>query len=127
MDSTSPDTSAPERLRNTLPSQAQELLRIEQRERERLEHERKSLHAREVALEQELASARKQEEETNLTQEKEELQQFKNHDLRNLLATEHRDTETRVESLKRTGEKGVKAASQSLARTALSNDFLSSL
>ncbi len=115
------------RLKNALPSQAQELLSVERRERERVDRERASLEEKEAALESELAAAYKREEESVAKAGMETLQEFKQRDLTDLLKKESLETAKQSESVGAAATAGLNKAAQSLVHTALSHDLLSHL
>lgn len=127
MNSTSTVTPASERLQSALPSQAQELLTIERRERERVEREQESLRVSEAALEQELASELSQEERSIAQEGMTMLQEFNQRDLTDLLKKESAETEKQAEFVQNSGLAGVNKAAKTLVEAALSHDLLSSL
>ncbi len=127
MNSTSLDTLASERLRSALPSEAHELLMIEQRERGKVEREQETLRAHEVVLEQELAAELAKEERGIAQEGMKMLQEFNQHDLTDLLAKEALETEKQAEFVKNSGLAGMNKAAQALANAAASHDLLSSL
>lgn len=127
MNSTLSDTSARERIANTLPAQAQQLLEIERRERERVTLEKEAVRSREAALESELNSALEEEKRAAANEGMRMLQEFSQRDLVTLIKKESLETEEQAEAIKNAGLAGVHKAAQALADAALSENFLSAL
>lgn len=127
MNSTLAVTSASGNLQNAFPSQAQTLLVVEQRERDRVERERESLCTNETALEQQLASELAEEERKIAQEGMKMLQEFNQHDLTELLREENHETERQAELVKNEGLAGVNKAAKILVDAALSKSLLSNL
>lgn len=125
MDNTSSDTSAHHRLSTTLPSEAHQLLATESHELARREHQKKSLHAAEVMLSDELASALKNEKVRLDREGTEVLQEFKKRDLTDRLKKENTETDALVEATKNRGLPHVQKAAKILTDAVLAEDFLS--
>jgi len=125
MDNTSSDTSSHHRLSSALPSEAHQLLATESHELARREHEKKSLHAAEVMLADELASALKNEKVRVDREGTEILQDFKRRDLTDLLKKESAETDALVETTKNRGLPHVQKAAKILTDAVLADDFLS--
>ncbi len=127
MNSTLLDTSASKRLQNAIPTQAQELLAVEKRERERVMKEKETLQERALALEQTLASELPHEERSLAEAGMKILQEFHQKDLTSLVAQENAKTEEEAVKIKNAGLARVNGAAKKLVQDVTSGDFSSRL
>lgn len=111
----------------SFPSQADDILASERHEQARVEQERRSLHAQEASLEEELRAAQKKEEEEVSRSGQNALHRFKQHDLADLLKKANADTERAAADLSAAALAKADQAADLLVRAALAPDTLSRL